>query len=611
LVPQQSRFVIQIEDSSVVGKSSADAEGLLRSAVRAAGAGEARIGRRVGRHGEIEVSIASSTRRTARQTAELIGLQANVRFVAPIIHFGRDTFDVIPVNRFVVSYRSDLGRPQIAAIERRYGLEIEALPAPDSGRFEYWYRYPRGAKQAPFDLVAELTKSPNVKWAAPDWINTAYQLSQASNDPYYSFQYYLKNTSQYNGVPVDINAENAWRVNKGGGLPSAGGMIVAVIDEGVQASHPDFGGRVSFGFDAFGNNSYCCVSCAANPSLERSHGTNAAGIIAASRDNLIGIAGVAPEANILPIRIFDDNSVSGTPAQIAQAINYAWSTGGAHVISNSWGVPPSPFGPVPEDPGINNAINNAVTLGRGGKGTIVVFSAGNNSNRAGNFFGAVSWPASRPNVISVGAITSSGTPANYTPRGSRIDVVAPSSFNTSLSCPEAGDLATTLNIGSSCSANRLNGDPAYTNTFGGTSAAAPQVAAIAALLLTDQPNLTFTQVRDRIKLRAVGWGNSQDFGTGKVDAYRTLRDELKATINGKTVAKVGNNTFTANVGGGLGPYTYRWYIAYGQGSTTFYDTGNTSLSITQNFVQGDYITFRFVVTDQIGSVTTERIAYTL
>ena len=272
------------------------------------------------------------------------------------------------------------------------------------------------------------------------------------------------------------------------------------------------------------------------------------------------------------------------------------------MINNSWGQGTGCFGCAPPDVGINNAITNAVTQGRNGKGSIVVFSAGNTSNRGIGQIGTVAWPAIQANVISLSSISNTGAIANYSPRGTRVDVVAPSSLYTGGVCPFSGDFVTSQMNTTSCAANGIPGDAFFTNRFGGTSAAAPQVAAIAAILLTDNSALTFTQVRDRIKLRAVSWGAAQDFGSGKVDAFRTLRDDLTGSICGRTLAIIGNNTYTTRASGGLGPYSYHWYIAYGSGSTTFYDTGNTWTTITQNFVSGDVITFKVVITDQSGSV---------
>jgi Subtilase family len=607
LEAQESRYVVEYTDAAAGRSRSTDR---LASLLSSAGFTGAAIENSELGTGLAVVRIPHGVNQSRADVVARLADTPSIKFVHPVLRFAGDTFDLFPLNRIVVKYRDGFAQSSIAEVEKRFGLRVERAPSADSGRFEVWYTM-NTKRETPISLSRELAKMSIVEWVTPDWLSAAYHIDQAPvpNDPYFSLQYYLQNASMVVGIPVDVNVRKAWLVNRGGGLPSGGGLVVAVVDEGVHAAHPDFGTRVLFGWDAYGNNSFGCSDCAANPYPGETHGTSVAGIIGASADNGVGVSGIASDALILPIRV-SRLGVFASPAQIANGINYAWSTGEAKVINNSWTRNTSCFGCTPPDVVINNAITNATSSGRGGKGTVVVFSAGNVSARSQGIINGPNWPATQSNVISVSSISQYGTIADYAPRGSRIDVVAPSSNVTSGNCPNAGDLVT-AQLFTACPANAINGDVQYTNRFGGTSAAAPQVAAIAAMLLTDNPSLTWAQVRDRIKLRAVGWGSSQDFGAGKVDAYRTLRNDLSASISGRTIAQIGDNTYTANVGGGMGPYSYHWYIAYGAGSTTFYDTGNTSSSITQNFVPGDEITFQFVVSDQAGTTAVAfRTAYT-
>jgi subtilisin family serine protease len=462
-----------------------------------------------------------------------------------------------------------------------------------------------------------------VEWATPDWVYTGHKLSQAPvpNDPLFASQYFLENPFAYNGIRVDVRARAAWLVNRGGGIISGGGMVVAVLDDGVAASNPDLAGRVLTGYDAFGNNTVGCSDCANNPAYNDSHGTSVSGIIAANRNNGLGGTGVAPEATILPIRIFKNFTATGgltpaTDAQMAAAINYAWSSGAAQILSNSWGAGCDYASNSPTAVNITNAINSAATSGRGGKGAIVVFSAGNTAHRSIGQPGCVTYPATLANVIAVGAISQYGLVSDYSPQSSRIDIVAPTSPTVTtasggtLPCPLAGDQVTTSNPNRICLANTVGGDANYENNFGGTSGAAPQVAAAAAVLLTDSPTMTRVQVRDRIKLRAVPWGAAQDVGSGKLDVFRVVRSDLTAAIAGRTIVLPGNQTYTASASGGIGPYSYRWYQSYSDGSGSFFDTGNTSTTLTQNFVSGDVITFRLVASDAAGNVVqVQKTAY--
>src|SRR6185437_340624 len=174
-------------------------------------------------------------------------------------------------------------------------------PRPDSGFMAYWLGYPTDSSADPLKISALLFKHPLVAWAQPDEIGNA-RPSSVPTDPYFPLQYYLKNTNLHNGIPVDDNVEPAWDLTRGAGIPSEGGITIAIIDDGVQASHPEFhdvdGSRVEFGYDVFGNTTLDCDSCANNPSLEQHHGTAVAGIAAAQQDNGQGITGVAPEALI-------------------------------------------------------------------------------------------------------------------------------------------------------------------------------------------------------------------------------------------------------------------------------------------------------------------------
>ena len=196
------------------------------------------------------------------------------------------------------------------------------------------------------------------------------------------------------------------------------------------------------------------------------------------------------------------NTLSGTPnsrMKRADGINWAWQNG-ADIISNSWGSG------VPYQI-IDDAINNALQNGRNGKGTIIVFATGNNN-------GSVNYPAnSNANILSVGAITSTGTRSSFSNYGSQLDVVAPGS----------NILSTTLNNG--------------TTSFDGTSMATPHVAGVCALVLAVNPCLTVQQVRDIIEQtsqkvggysytstagRPNGTWNSQ-MGYGLVDAYAAVQ----------------------------------------------------------------------------------------
>lgn len=304
-------------------------------------------------------------------------------------------------------------------------------------------------------------------------------------NPLRPLQWNIRNNANVPGgvIGADMNVENAWNMGATGA-----GIRVAVIDDGVDLTHPDLVNNLLPGFDATGNNS------AGAPAANNGHGTNCAGIIAAT-DNTDGVIGVAFNAGIIPIRmaiVVNNSFVNLTETMQATCFNEAVNRG-ADIISCSWGG-----GSVSAQ--VNAAIQNAVNNGRGGIGCVVLFAAGNNNN-------AISAISSNQNVIAVGASStcdtrkrSSNNPAlvnpGVTPDPEDVSCDGEgwwgSSFGTGLDVIAPGVwISTTDNVGA-------NGFVAgnFNDRFNGTSAACPNTAAVVALILSVNPNLTGTQTRN-------------------------------------------------------------------------------------------------------------------
>ncbi len=413
------------------------------------------------------------------------------------------------------------------------------------------YRYETAVLdvEQPFDallLANAMFERGGTRWAHPDF----YSPIQHMSDPLYPQQFQMNNTGQVidgftSLVDIDINAPQAWAITTGN--PS---MIVAVIDDGVEA-HEDMrtaGGvsRVLSGFTPATGGTGLPVSGGA-------HGQACAGIIAASH-NTIGVKGVAPEVQIVPVNIF----VGGESTQdLADALTYAKNSGAA-VISNSWGYPGSCSLNYST---LTNAINDAANNGRGGLGCVVVFAAGN------SYGSCVDYPAYLSNVIAVGAVTNLGARSNYSNQGTALDVVAPSN-------PAPGQSgAGVRTIDRMGGAGYSSGN--YTTSFGGTSAACPAVAGVAALVLAVDPAATSSSVRTTISSTATDMGSpgfDNSFGFGRVNAFAAVSGVSSPTVS------FNGQVNDLNTGAALSGVQVRYDGPGGSFSTTTNASGSYSLS---------------------------------
>jgi serine protease len=329
-------------------------------------------------------------------------------------------------------------------------------------------------------LARTIEEEPEVQYADPVRKARAFA---APNDPYYAAQWSLI------GDVAGINAQTAWTLQ-----PDAAGVTVAVVDTGILP-HPDLEGRVLPGYDFItdagrardGNardpnprdeGDWSNGECGPYSEASFFHGLFVSGLIAANSNNGIGIAGIASNANILPVRVL--GACGGTFEDILAGV--LWASG-----VDIAGVPPNQnpakiinlslggFGPC--DQSIQEAVDDAMA-----HGAIVVAAAGNASLEAADFA-----PANCSGVITVGAHTTGGALTSYSNFGARIDLTAP-----------GGDLPyDDLIVGLHYEGATVPTTPSYAFASG-TSFAAPMVSGAAALLLARDGMLTSGRVLDLV-----------------------------------------------------------------------------------------------------------------
>ncbi|WP_407696889.1 S8 family peptidase [Streptomyces dysideae] len=378
------------------------------------------------------------------------------------------------------------------------------------------------------DVVAEYQADPQVAYVVPDRLNKPLA---TPNDTEYTKQWDLFEAT------AGMNLPAAWDVATGTGV------TVAVIDTGY-VTHSDLGANIVAGYDFISDTAVANDGggrdsnpadpgdwtanreCSSDWTAQSSswHGTHVAGTIAAVTNNSKGVAGIAYNAKVSPLRVlgkcggYDSDivdaitwasggSVSGVPANsnVAKVINMSLGGGGACSTATQ------------------NAINGAVN-----RGTTVVVAAGNSNANAANYS-----PASCNNVISVAATNRAGSRSYYSNFGSVVDIAAPGGETRTTT---ANGILSTLNSGSQAPSSE-----SY-SYYQGTSMAAPHIAGLAALMKSANSSLTPAQIESAIKTnsRALPGTCSGGCGAGLADAAKTVQ-----AVSGSG-GSTGGTTFTSS-----------------------------------------------------------------
>ncbi|MFN2370042.1 MAG: S8 family serine peptidase, partial [Candidatus Krumholzibacteriia bacterium] len=415
----------------------------------------------------------------------------------------------------------------VKRIERPW-IEAKQQNLADELGLDRWYLLQTDGRQDALDLARRLARDPDVAEATVDW--RAFPAAVPS-DPMHSLHWGHNNTAQmlsYNwsthsheaGSPVgtvgfDANAHAAWDNSQGYG---SAGIVIAIIDSGVEAGHPDL--RQVAGYD-YGDND----SNADDNSSQAGHGTACAGVAAAMANNGLGTAGIAAGCSIMPLKVA--NSAGSMYFSSIQNALYHAADNGAHVASMSLGAA------ISSDAATNTALQYAYNAG------VTLLAATGNENAS-----TISYPAINQYVIAVGAASPCGDrkrssssstevnpgvstdPNGYTCDGERwwgsnygtttvgaatsVDIIAPTILPTTDLLGSAGYDASD-----------------YSKWFNGTSCATPYAAGVAALVKAGNPSFTPAQIRDRLRTTAqdvvsvesgTGWDRYAGYGMIDADA---------------------------------------------------------------------------------------------
>lgn len=353
---------------------------------------------------------------------------------------------------------------------------------------------------------AQLAKDPEVLYIEPNYIISLNKAAAgeevpAPKDTSFKKQWGMKNDGKNGSIfssglaGEDINILRAWSVTRG-----SKDVKIAVIDTGVDYTHPELKDQIDVntaelngkpGVDDDGNGyiddiyGYDFANKDADPKDGHGHGTHCAGVIGASHNDA-GVAGIMANVKILPIKFLSDSG-SGETIDAIAAIDYGIKRG-VNVMSNSWGGGE-------KEQSLEDAIKAAEAAG-----ITFVAAAGNES---ANNDKTASFPANYEvgNVISVGSYTSAGAKSNFSNYGLK---------SVHVTAPGSNILSTYKNGG-------------YT-TMSGTSMATPHIAGIVGLLLSQEPNLTPAQIKERLIRTSVKTSKLKNasLSGGRVDAYKAL-----------------------------------------------------------------------------------------
>ncbi|HEN3557030.1 TPA: S8 family serine peptidase [Yersinia enterocolitica] len=469
------------------------------------------------------VSIDAPTDRV-NEIKKVIANNKMVRFAGYGFKTENSKQPFIYTENIFVQFNDDLSESECEKIICGYTLTVKMKIA--FLKNSYFVSAQEDTGDGTFTIAENILNRKDIKYCHPELI---YHKEHKIIHPN---QWHLKKTTVRHEVEVDAsaNVENAHKITLGKGT------TIAVIDDGFDMGHPEFSreGKILHPCSLSGTN----IDDDPTPGKYDTHGTPCAGVACA--DGRYGASGVAPEANLMPIR-----QVSGL-GSLDEALAFVWAADhGADVISCSWG-PKGSLSPNSDDPQhdvvaalpalTRMAIDYAIDKGRKGKGCVVLFAAGN-----GNESVEIDGYASYESVIAVAACNDRSTRSIYSNYGKSLWCSFPSDDYEDPTFGNPAPLTTGIwttdlrreygdNPGASTAVGDIFGN--YINNFGGTSSACPGAAGVAALIISVNPTLNYQEVKDiirdscdKIDEKNGGYdenGHSEWYGYGRVNAGKAV-----------------------------------------------------------------------------------------
>ncbi|MGE3159851.1 MAG: S8 family serine peptidase [Xanthobacteraceae bacterium] len=513
-----SRSDTQIAVRPQVGMAQS-MENALRSATRDVSV------ERSGRLGGFElVQIQASPAKVSRARSSL-RTAASVDREVPVYHTSKDNVPFVPVGTIYLSFKPEQAETVKQAVLDKHRLE---LVASERNGF-LTVRVTQPGTDA-VEVAAKLQREKSIAVAEPDLVTTKRLRSfSRPDDELLSHEWHLENTGMHGGETLgfkpgaDARVIAAWKLLDGLGSDE---VVVGVIDDGFDLSHPDLANKAVAPWDFERESADVHPEPDLNsPIAGNWHGT-ACAAVAVGNAGGGHIVGAAPAAKLMPLRM----NQSLSPTLVARWFDHMTGEG-AWVVSCSWGAEAEVY-PLPDR--IAHAIARCATQGRNGKGCVVLFAAGNSKSDISDPPRSQNGFATHPDVMAISACSSRDEFSDYSNFGKEVWACAPSSGLGAWDVTTADVTGTYLDAsGRERSSGYAAGD--YNPHFVGTSSACPLAAGVCALILSANPELTSVEVREIIKrtARKIGPasdyrnGHSVKFGFGCVDAEAAVREALR------------------------------------------------------------------------------------